>query len=81
MRRDIIAMSQKERQRYHLLKMVGDSKITLAQASRVSGIFLTGIIELTLMIPGKRSDVSRNIYKVLVFNLLGVKKRISSKTR
>ena len=35
MRRDIIAMSQKERQRYHLLKMVVDSKITLTHASRV----------------------------------------------
>jgi len=35
MRRDIIAMSQRERQRYHLLKMVLDSKITLAHASRV----------------------------------------------
>jgi molybdenum-dependent DNA-binding transcriptional regulator ModE len=35
MRRDIIGMSQKERQRYHLLKMVVDSKITLTHASRV----------------------------------------------
>ena len=35
MERDIIAMSQRERQRYHLLKMVLDSKITLAHASRV----------------------------------------------
>jgi len=35
MKWDIIAMSQRERQRYHLLKMVLDSKITLAHASRV----------------------------------------------
>jgi hypothetical protein len=74
-------MSQKERQRYHLLKMVVDSKITLTHASRVPGRFLTGIIKLTLMIPEKRLDVSRNIYKVLVFYHLGEKKRISSKTR
>ena len=38
MRRDIIAMSQKERQRYHLLKMVVESKITLKQASSVIGV-------------------------------------------
>jgi transposase len=35
MRRDIIAMSQKERQRFHLLKMVLESKATLKQASRM----------------------------------------------
>jgi transposase len=33
MRKDIIAMSQKERQRYHLLRMVVESKLTLQQAS------------------------------------------------
>lgn len=38
MRRDIIAMSQKERQRYHLLKMVVESRITLKQASSVIGV-------------------------------------------
>jgi len=38
MRRDIIAMSQKERQRYHLLKMVLGSKATLKQASRMMGV-------------------------------------------
>ena len=38
MRRDIIAMSQKDRQRYHLLKMVLGSKITLKHASRMMGV-------------------------------------------
>ena len=38
MRKDIIAMSQKERQRFHLLKMVLGSKITLKQASGVMGV-------------------------------------------
>ena len=38
MRRDIIAMSQKDRQRYHLLKMVIEGKITLKDAGRVMGI-------------------------------------------
>jgi len=38
MRRDIIAMSQKERQRYHLLKMVVESTITLKQASQMMGV-------------------------------------------
>ena len=38
MRRDIIGMSQRERQRYHLLKMVLESKITLKQASSVMGV-------------------------------------------
>ena len=38
MRKDIIAMSQKERQRYHLLKMVLESKATLKQASSVMGV-------------------------------------------
>jgi transposase len=38
MRRDIIAMSQRERQRYHLLKMVVESRITLKQASSVIGV-------------------------------------------
>jgi transposase len=38
MRKDIIAMSQKERQRYHLLKMVVESTITLQQATSVMGV-------------------------------------------
>jgi transposase len=38
MRRDIIAMSQKDRQRYHLLKMVIGGKVTLKEASRVMGV-------------------------------------------
>ncbi|UCG66786.1 MAG: ISNCY family transposase [Deltaproteobacteria bacterium] len=38
MRRDIIAMSQKERQRYHLLKMVVEGAITLRQASSMMGV-------------------------------------------
>ena len=38
MRRDIIAMSQKERQRYHLLKMVVAGNITLHDAGRLMAI-------------------------------------------
>ena len=38
MRKDIIAMSQIERQRYHLLKMVIGGKVTLKKASRVMGV-------------------------------------------
>jgi transposase len=38
MRRDIIAMSQKERQRYHLLKMVVEGNITLHDAGRLMAI-------------------------------------------
>lgn len=38
MRKDIIAMSQKERQRYHLIKMVIGGRITLKEASRVIGV-------------------------------------------
>ena len=38
MRRDIIAMSQKERQRYHLLKMVVEGNITLQDAGRLMAI-------------------------------------------
>jgi transposase len=38
MRKDIIAMSQKERQRYHLLQMVLDCKTTLREASRLMGV-------------------------------------------
>jgi len=38
MRRDIIAMSQKERQRYHLLKMVISGNITLKETSSVIGV-------------------------------------------
>jgi transposase len=38
MRKDIIAMSQKERQRYHLLKMVVEGTITLKHASSVMGV-------------------------------------------
>jgi transposase len=38
MRKDIIAMSQKERQRYHLLKMVIDGKSALKEASRLMGV-------------------------------------------
>jgi transposase len=38
MRRDVTAMSQKQRQKYHLLKMVVESKITLKQASSVIGV-------------------------------------------
>lgn len=36
--KDIIAMSQKERQRYHLLKMVVEGTITLKHASSVMGV-------------------------------------------
>jgi len=38
MRRDIIAMSQKERQRYHLLKMVVEDALTLQQARSIMGV-------------------------------------------
>lgn len=38
MRRDIIGMSQRERQRYHLLKMVLESKTTLQDAGRLMEI-------------------------------------------
>jgi len=38
MRRDIIGMSQKERQRYHLLKMAVEGKVTLQDAGRVMAI-------------------------------------------
>ena len=38
MRGDIIAMSQRERQRYHLLKMVIGAKITLKEASSMIGV-------------------------------------------
>ena len=38
MKKDIIAMSQKERQRYHLLQMVLDCKTTLKEASRLMGV-------------------------------------------
>jgi transposase len=38
MKGDIIAMSQRERQRYHLLKMVIGGKITLKETSSVIGI-------------------------------------------
>jgi transposase len=38
MRKDIIAMSQKERQRYHLLKMVIGGKITLKETDTIMGV-------------------------------------------
>jgi transposase len=38
MRKDIIAMSQKERQRYHLLKMVIGGKITLKETDSLMGV-------------------------------------------
>jgi len=38
MRKDIIAMSQKERQRYHLLEMAVGGKITLKEAITVIGV-------------------------------------------
>ena len=38
MKKDIIAMSQKERQRYHLLKMVIDGKITLKETDSLMGV-------------------------------------------
>ncbi|MBE9550745.1 MAG: hypothetical protein IMF13_01720 [Proteobacteria bacterium] len=38
MKKDIIALSQKERQRYHLLKMVIDGKITLKKAGNLLGV-------------------------------------------
>ena len=37
MRRDIIAMSQKDRQRYHLMKTVIGGRITLREAGSVMG--------------------------------------------
>jgi len=38
MKKDIIAMSQKERQRYHLLKMVIGGKITLKETDSLMGV-------------------------------------------
>ena len=38
MRKDIIAMSQKERQRYHLLKMVVGGKVTLKETNNLMGV-------------------------------------------
>ncbi len=38
MEKDIIAMSQKERQRYHLLEMVIGGKITLKDAGKRMGV-------------------------------------------
>jgi molybdenum-dependent DNA-binding transcriptional regulator ModE len=38
MRRDIIGMSQRERQRYHLLKMVVEGKTTLNDAGSLMGV-------------------------------------------
>ena len=38
MKKDIIAMSQKERQRYHLLKMVIGGKITLKETDNFMGV-------------------------------------------
>jgi transposase len=38
MRGDIIGMSQKERQRYHLLKMVVEGKATVKEAGRLMGV-------------------------------------------
>jgi transposase len=38
MKKDILTMSQKERQRYHLLQMVLESKTTLKEASRLMGV-------------------------------------------
>jgi len=38
MKKDIIAMSQKERQRYHLLKMVIGGKITLKETGNLMGV-------------------------------------------
>jgi len=38
MRKDIIAISQKERQRYHLLQMVIDGKSTLKDAGERMGV-------------------------------------------
>jgi transposase len=38
MKKDILRMSQRERQRYHLLKMVLDERITLRQASERMGV-------------------------------------------
>jgi transposase len=38
MKKDILSMSQKERQRYHLLQMVIEGKTTLKEASRLMGV-------------------------------------------
>jgi hypothetical protein len=38
MKRDIIAISQKERQRYHFLMMVIGGRITLKEAGKVMGV-------------------------------------------
>jgi transposase len=38
MRKDIIAMSQKERQRYHLLEMVIGGRVTLKETSKLMGV-------------------------------------------
>jgi hypothetical protein len=38
MRRDMVAMSQKDRQRRHLLKMVLGGKVTLKEASSVMAV-------------------------------------------
>ncbi len=38
MRKDIIAMSQKERQRYHLLKVAIGGKVTLKETSKLMGV-------------------------------------------
>jgi hypothetical protein len=38
MSRDIIGMSQRERQRYHLLKMLVEGKITLHDAVRLMAV-------------------------------------------
>jgi len=38
MRRGIITMSQRERQRYHLLKLVAEGNITLHDAERLMAI-------------------------------------------
>jgi len=38
MKKDILTMSQKERQRYHLLKMVVEGKTTLKHASSMMGV-------------------------------------------
>jgi transposase len=38
MKKDILTMSQKERQRYHLLKMVIEGKTALKEASRLMGV-------------------------------------------
>jgi hypothetical protein len=38
MKKDILTMSQKEEQRYHLLQMVIDGKTTLKETSRLMGV-------------------------------------------